>query len=42
MGRLRTLPDALAEAARTDAGYVFVSGGTDTLPLVRRDPRGVA
>jgi fatty-acyl-CoA synthase len=30
MGRLRTLPDALAEAARTDAGYVFVSGGTET------------
>ena len=30
MGRLRTLPDALAEAARADAGYVFVSGGTET------------
>ena len=30
MGRLRTLPDALAEAARADAGYVFVSGGAET------------
>ena len=30
MGRLRTLPDALAEAARADTGYVFVSGGAET------------
>jgi fatty-acyl-CoA synthase len=30
MRRLRTLPDALAEAARADAGYVFVSGGAET------------
>src|SRR5436190_495232 len=30
MGRLRTLPDALAGAARADAGYVFVSSGEDT------------
>jgi len=29
MGRLRTLPDALAGAARADAGYVFVSGGEE-------------
>jgi fatty-acyl-CoA synthase len=29
MGRLRTLPDALAEAARGDAGYIFASGRTD-------------
>ena len=30
MDRLRTLPDALAEAARADTGYVFVAAGTDT------------
>src|SRR4051812_397636 len=30
MGRLRTLPDALADAARGDAGYTFVSGGAET------------
>ena len=30
MGRLRTLPDALAEAAGADAGYVFASGGAET------------
>jgi fatty-acyl-CoA synthase len=30
MGRLRTLPDALSEAARGDAGYFFVSGAADT------------
>jgi fatty-acyl-CoA synthase len=30
MGRLRTLPDALAGAARADAGYVFVSAGAET------------
>jgi fatty-acyl-CoA synthase len=30
MSRLRTLPEALAHAARTDAGYCFVSSDTDT------------
>jgi len=30
MSTLRTLPEALADAARADAGYVFVSGETDT------------
>ena len=29
MAALRTLPEALAGAARTDAGYCFVSGDTD-------------
>src|SRR5439155_8519217 len=28
--RPRTLPEALAEAARANAGYYFLSGGTDT------------
>jgi len=33
MSRLRTLPEALAEAARTDAGYLFVSAnGAGTAP----------
>lgn len=30
MARLRTLPDALTEAARADTGYTFVSGRTET------------
>ena len=30
MGRLRTLPDALADAARGDAGYLFAAGRADT------------
>jgi fatty-acyl-CoA synthase len=30
MARFRTLPDALAEAARADAGYYFVSDGSET------------
>ena len=30
MATLRTLPDALAEAARADAGYWFLSGGAET------------
>jgi fatty-acyl-CoA synthase len=30
MSRLRTLPEALAQAARDDAGYCFVSSDTDT------------
>ena len=30
MSGLRTLPEALAQAARTDAGYCFVSSDTDT------------
>jgi len=30
MGRLRTLPDALADAARGDAGYLFPAGRADT------------
>jgi fatty-acyl-CoA synthase len=30
MSTLRTLPEALAHAARADAGYCFVSGDTDT------------
>ena len=29
MSTLRTLPEALADAARAEAGYVFVSGETD-------------
>jgi fatty-acyl-CoA synthase len=31
MSRLRTLPEALAEAARADAGYSFVSAGAETV-----------
>ena len=31
MANLRTLPDALAEAARADAGYTFMSGGAETV-----------
>ena len=31
MAHPRTLPDALAEAARADAGFIFVSDGGDTL-----------
>jgi len=30
MARLRTLPDALSEAARAGTGYTFVSGRTET------------
>jgi fatty-acyl-CoA synthase len=30
MSRLRTLPEALAEAARGHAGYIFVASGQDT------------
>ena len=30
MRTLRTLPEALAEAAGTDQGYVFVTGGVET------------
>jgi fatty-acyl-CoA synthase len=30
MANLRTLPDALAEAARADAGYFFLSAGAET------------
>ena len=30
MTTLRTLPEALAEAARTDEGYVFVADGIET------------
>ena len=38
MARLRTLPEALAKAARADAGYLFLSadGGGDAETLVRR------
>ena len=47
MGRLRTLPEALAEAARTGTGYTFVTGTAASrhaaldrgLPLVRRPAR---
>ena len=30
MTALRTLPEALADAARTDEGYVFVADGIET------------
>jgi fatty-acyl-CoA synthase len=45
MGTLRTLPEALAEAARTDAGYVFVAGDVETrrsYAEIRKASLGVA
>ena len=45
MGTLRTLPEALAEAARTDAGYVFVAGDVEarrSYAEIRKASLGVA